>query len=543
MRQNLRWKTLFIVVVVVACILGITGIPSGLSGKAILASTIGRVHLGLDLQGGTHLILQVHVNDAVNAETDQAMGHLQDDFTKQGIPATVGKPDPKNHPERIVVQGVPPEKAGDFRSLVDNDLGSNYDLKPLPGSATGYELDMKATAVSALKERALQQSIETISNRINQLGVTEPTVQQHGLGAYQILVQLPGIDDPARVRNVMQQSGQLSIHLVQGGPFPDQATALAQYDGVLPEGSILLPGGNIGESSDSTTGQQWYVLQRTAVVSGNDLRDAQPQSDMSRGGAMAVGFTLTRAAGRRFGVFTGQNVGKQLAVVLDNRVKEAAVIQSRIDEQGQITGSFTPQSAHDLALVLRSGALPASFSYLDEEVVGPSLGADSIHDGVVAAITGFLVVALCMLIYYRGAGINAVLALVLNLVILMAYMAWVSATLTLPGIAGIILTIGMAVDSNVLIFERIREELRHGKSVPAAVDIGFRQAFITILDTHVTTVVSAVILFLFGTGPIKGFAVTLTVGLIANLFTAVFVSRVIFDYVLERMPRGARLSV
>lgn len=539
MKRNLRWKTVFIVVVVLACILGITGIPSGLSGKAILASTIQRIHLGLDLQGGTHLILGVHVNDAVNAETDQAMGHLQDAFGKQGIAATVTKPDPQNHPERILVQNLPPDKAGDFRSIVDNDLGTNYELRPLPGSATGYELDLKPTAVSAIKDRALQQSIETISNRINQLGVTEPTVQQHGLGAYQILVQLPGIDDPARVRNVMQQSGQLSIHLVEGGPFPDQASALAQYGGVLPADSILVPGGNVGESS----GEQWYVLQRTAVVTGNDLRDAQPQTDMSRGGAMAVGFTLTRAAGRRFGSFTARNIGKQLAVVLDNRVKEAAVIQSRIDEQGQITGNFTPQSAHDLALVLRSGALPASFSYLDEEVVGPSLGADSIHDGIVAAITGFLVVAFCMLVYYRGAGINAVLALILNLIILMAYMAWVSATLTLPGIAGIILTIGMAVDSNVLIFERIREELRHGKSVPAAVDIGFRQAFITILDTHVTTVVSAVILFLFGTGPIKGFAVTLTVGLIANLFTAVFVSRVIFDYVLERMPRGATLSV
>jgi preprotein translocase subunit SecD len=226
-------------------------------------------------------------------------------------------------------------------------------------------------------------------------------------------------------------------------------------------------------------------------------------------------------------------------------VREAAVIQSRIDDQGRITGRFTQQQAKDLALVLRSGALPASISYASEEVVGPSLGADSIHDGIVASFTGFLVVAFAMLIYYQGAGINAVLALVLNLLILMAYMAMVHATLTLPGIAGIILTIGMAVDSNVLIFERIREEIRHGKSVPSAVDIGFKQAFITILDTHVTTVVSAIFLFLFGTGPIKGFAVTLTAGLIANLFTAVFVSRVIFDWLLlrQRGSRNIRLSV
>lgn len=536
MQRNLRWKTIFIIVVVVACILGITGIPKGLSGKAIEASTIGRIHLGLDLQGGTHLILQVHVQDAVNAQTDSAMGQLQHALNKAGIPATVSKPGGKQHPETILVQGVPESRAGDLNSIVQNDLGSDYSLNALPGGS--YDVVMQPLAVKALETRALRQEIETISNRINQLGVTEPTVQQHGLGANQILVQLPGISDPAHVKQVMQESGQLSIHLVKAGPFPDQATALAQYGGVLPAGTILLPGSNIG-GQDS--GQGWYLLDRTGVVNGTELRDAEPEVGQS--GGMEVAFTLTRAAGDRFRAFTGANIGKNLAVVLNDRVAESAVIEAAIGSQGVITGSFTTQSAKDLALVLRSGALPASFSYLDEEVVGPSLGADSIHDGVVAAITGFLVVAIAMLIYYRGAGINAVLALILNLVILMAYMAWVSATLTLPGIAGIILTIGMAVDANVLIFERIREELRHGKSVPAAVDIGFRQAFVTILDTHVTTIVSAVILFLFGTGPIKGFAITLTVGLLANLFTAVFVSRVIFDYVLQKMPRGAELSV
>ncbi|MGH9533508.1 MAG: protein translocase subunit SecD [Terriglobales bacterium] len=536
MHRNLRWKTIFIIVVVVACILGITGIPKGISGRAIERSTIARIHLGLDLQGGTHLILQVHVQDAVNAQTDAAMSQLQDALSKAGIPATVSKPGGKQHPETILVQGVPPARAGDLSNIVQNDLGSDYQLNQQAGG--NYEVVMQPLAAQALESRALQQEIETISNRINQLGVTEPTVQQHGLGANQILVQLPGISDPARVKQVMQESGQLSIHLVQAGPFSDQATALSQYGGVLPANSMLMQGSNVGGQGG---GAEWYLLGRTGVVNGTELRDAEPE--LSSGGQMEVDFTLTRAAGQRFRAFTGANVGKQLAVVLNDRVAEAAVIEGAIGSQGRITGNFTAQSAHDLALILRSGALPASFTYLEEEVVGPSLGADSIHDGVVAAIIGFLVVAIAMLIYYRGAGINAVLALVLNLVILMAYMAWVSATLTLPGIAGIILTIGMAVDANVLIFERIREELRHGKSVPAAVDIGFRQAFITILDTHVTTIVSAVILFLFGTGPIKGFAITLTVGLLANLFTAVFVSRVIFDYVLQKMPRGAELSV
>lgn len=535
MQRNLRWKTIFIIVIVVACILGITGFPKGLSWKAIEKSTIARIHLGLDLQGGTHLILQVHVLDAVNAQTDSAMGQLQHALNKAGIAATVSKPGGKLHPQTILVQGVPESRAGDLNSIVQNDLGSDYTLNALPGG--NYDVVMQPTAVKALETRSLHQEIETISNRINQLGVTEPTVQQHGLGANQILVQLPGISDPAHVKQVMQESGQLSIHLVKAGPFPDQASALAQYDGVLPANTVLVQGSNVGTQG----GAGWYLLDRTGVVNGTELRDAEPE--IGQNGGMEVAFTLTRAAGDRFRAFTGANIGKNLAVVLNNRVAESAVIEAAIGSQGVITGNFTTRSAHDLALILRSGALPASFSYLEEEVVGPSLGAASIHDGVVAAITGFLVVAIAMLIYYRGAGINAVLALILNLVILMAYMAWVSATLTLPGIAGIILTIGMAVDANVLIFERIREELRHGKSVPAAVDIGFRQAFVTILDTHVTTIVSAVILFLFGTGPIKGFAITLIVGLLANLFTAVFVSRVIFDYVLQKSPKGAELSV
>ncbi|MGH9518481.1 MAG: protein translocase subunit SecD, partial [Terriglobales bacterium] len=505
-------------------------------------SMLGHVHLGLDLQGGTHLILQVNVNEAVAADTAQAAQRLQADLTAKGIGFTsIHQPDPKNHPELVVVQGVPLARTGDFRTAAQTDMGPNYDISDL-GSGN-FNLTENAATVATTKQRALTQSIETISNRINQLGVTEPTVQQHGLGAYQILVQLPGVTDPDRVKQVMQETAQLQFRLGKAGPFPSEAAARAQYGGILPEDSEIMPGENIGAASSSGSGSDWYVVSRTAVVSGQDLRDAQPATDNN--GQMEVSFTLTRDAGQRFGNFTAAHVGQPLAIVLDNRIQEYANIQNRIEDQGRITGTFSLQQAKDLALVLRSGALPASLTYLDEEEVGPSLGADSIHSGIMAAIVGFVLVAGFMLFYYHGAGINAVLALVLNLVILMAYMSWVSATLTLPGIAGIILTIGMAVDSNVLIFERIREEMRHGKSVPASVEIGFRQAFITILDTHVTTVVSAIFLFLFGTGPIKGFAVTLTAGLIANLFTAVFISRVIFDYVLLRQQgvRGARLSI
>ncbi|MGH9484847.1 MAG: protein translocase subunit SecD [Terriglobales bacterium] len=541
MKKTLLYKSIFIVVVVVICLLGITGIPHGVAWKAWKQSMLSRVHLGLDLQGGTHLILQVNVDDAVRAETSQAMQRLRADLNSKGVAfASLSQPNPQGEPQRIEITGLDERRAGDFNNAEQNDLGSEY-----TSTRTGngqYIMDLNAATVAQIKDRALTQSIETISNRIDALGVTEPTVQAHGLGAYQILVQLPGITDPARVKQVMQETAQLQLRLGLAGPFPSAAAARAQYGGILPENSVIVPGRNIGGSATSTSGE-WYVVSRSSVVSGSDLRDSQPQ--VGKNGEIDVSFTLTTAAGKRFGSFTAAHINQPLAIVLDNKVQEYATIQGRISDQGQITGSFTQQQASDLALILRSGALPASISYLEDEAVGPSLGADSIREGVLAAVVGFLLVAGFMLVYYHGAGINAVVALVLNLVVLMAFMAVAHATLTLPGIAGIILTIGMAVDANVLIFERIREEMRHGKSVPASVDIGFRQAFITILDTHVTTIVSAVFLFLFGTGPIKGFAITLIVGLLANLFTAVYISRVIFDYVLMRQQgvRGAKLSI
>ncbi|MGH9475847.1 MAG: protein translocase subunit SecD [Terriglobales bacterium] len=541
MKRILLWKSVFIVVVVLVCILAITGIPHGLGWQAWKESILSRVHLGLDLQGGTHLILKVHADDLVRAETSQAMQRLRHDLTSKGIAfSSLLQPNPQAQPERIEINGLDEKRAGDFNAAVQSDLGSDYTVTRV-GSGH-YTMDMTPAEAAQIRSRALTQSIETISNRIDQLGVTQPTVQQHGLGAYEILVQLPGITDPERVKQMMQETAQLQFRLGLAGPFGSTAQARAQYGGILPEDAVIVPGKNIG-SSATDTGAEYYVVTRSSVVSGTDLRDAQPGLDNQ--GRIDVNFTLTTAAGRRFGTFTAAHINQPLAVVLDNKVQEYATIQAQITDQGDITGSFTQQQANDLALILRSGALPASISYLEDEAVGPSLGADSIREGVLAAIVGFLLVAGFMLFYYHGAGVNAVLALVLNLVILMAFMAVASATLTLPGIAGIILTIGMAVDANVLIFERIREEIRHGKSVPASVDIGFRQAFITILDTHVTTIVSAVFLFLFGTGPIKGFAITLIAGLCANLFTAVYISRVIFDYVLMRQQgmRGAKLSI
>jgi len=399
---------------------------------------------------------------------------------------------------------------------------------------------MKPSVANDTRKKAVQQAIETIRNRIDQLGVSEPVIQEHGLGDYQILVQLPGVDDPARVKEIMQSTALLEIRQAIGGPYPSEDAAMQANNGVLPPDTVLMQGSNGQHGQDEQSNAYW-LISRTSAVSGSELRSADAGTDEN--GRADVNFTLNGEGGRRFAAFTGAHVGDKLAVVLDNRVKSVATIQEQIHDQGRITGSFTPQETQDLALTLRSGALPAGIKYLQEVTVGPSLGADSIRAGVRAAVIGMLAVMIFMLIYYRAAGINADLALFLNLVILLGFLGFSGATLTLPGIAGVILTVGMGVDSNVLIFERIREELRHGKTPSSAVDQGFAHAWTTILDTHVTTIVSAVILFLFGTGPVRGFAVTLSVGLLANLFTAVFVSRVIFEAILNRHKRGEALSI
>ena len=296
-------------------------------------------------------------------------------------------------------------------------------------------------------------------------------------------------------------------------------------------------------SGVSDTGEGWYLVDRAPVVTGRDLRSAVETRNTNNPGQFQVNFALSPDAARRFGPFTQQNIGQRMAIVLEHRVYSAPVINGRIDDSGLIEGNFSQETAHDLALVLRAGALPASIKYLEERTVGPSLGADSIRHGVQASVLSLIVVMLFMLVYYRLSGGNAVLALILNLIILLAVLALFGAVLTLPGIAGVILTIGMGVDSNVLVFERIREELRNGKSPVSAVEAGFDKAFITIIDTHVTTVVSAFFLFLFGTGPIRGFAITLTIGLIANVFTAIYVSKTIFQYHLAKMDRQAELSI
>ena len=538
MNKNLSWKVVVIVGILLVFLAGILGIPKDWSGKGLLAAITDRIHLGLDLRGGTHLILQVQVNDAVNVDSDNALARLKEDLRTHKINyADITKPDPVNHPEMIVVKGVPPDQTSDFKSIISDRL-PEYDAAS--GAENSWTVSMKSQNLADLKNRAVAQAIETIRNRIDQLGVSEPVIQEHGLGQYQILVQLPGVDDPARVKEIMQSTAMLEIRQSLGGPYGSEQAALQDKGGVLPPDTILIPGKSIG-SRDTEGGEAWYIISRASAVTGRDLRTAEPSNDEN--GQPAVRFILTSEGGRKFYAFTSAHVGDNLAVVLDNKVQEVAVIKDAIRDQGVINGRFTQQQTQDLSMTLRSGALPAGIKYLEERTVGPSLGADSIRSGVQAAIYGMVAVLVFMLVYYRWAGVNADIALILNLIILLGFMGYFGAVLTLPGIAGVILTVGMGVDSNVLIFERIREELRNGKTPPSAVEQGFSHAWITIVDTHVTTIVSAAILFIFGTGPVKGFATTLVFGLLANLFTAVFVSRVIFDWVLTRKQRGEALSI
>lgn len=541
MNKNLLWKLLFIVGTMLFFLFGIFGIPKSFSGGGLLTALTDHIHLGLDLKGGTHLILQVQVNDAVNVDAQNAIEILKDQFRSHKINYTeISQPDPQNNPDRLVIKGVPPEARSDLRSIVQERL-PEYDVTT--GASDTWNLAMKPSNLSELKSRAVTQAIETIRNRVDALGVSEPTIQEHGLGQYQILVQLPGVDDITRVQEIMQNTAMLEIKQVHSGPYPSQAAALQANNGIIPADQLLLPGNTLGGRAE---GEQWFLVSRVSAISGKDLKRADPSTDQN--GQPDVNFQLTRDGGQRFFNFTSAHVKDSLGVVLDGKVREVASINEPIRDQVQISGHMDAQAAKDLSMILNSGALPASIHYLEERTVGPSLGADSIRSGVRAAVIGMLAVLIFMLIYYRGAGVNADVALIMNLIILLGFLGWstiagVNVALTLPGIAGVILTVGMGVDSNVLIFERIREELKNGKTPPSAVDQGFSHAWITIVDTHVTTIVSAAILFIFGTGPVKGFATTLTFGLLANLFTAVFVSRVIFDWVLSRKQRGEALSI
>jgi preprotein translocase subunit SecD len=539
MKSNLKFRAVTIVAVILICVYGIIGLPTS---RAELSDNLKKnIRLGLDLKGGSQLMLEVQLQDAFKAEADTVKLRLQDELRKASIDyGEMTRNDPQSLKEADTIQlnikGIPATKAGDFRTIFSDNFSTSWILTSV--NPTDYRLTLQQSYALKLKADTLTQSINTIDKKINGLGLSESSVQQRGgsNAESEILVQLPGVDDPARVRQILQTQAVLELDEVTGGPFPSAEEARASKGGILPLGSQILP-----EQPHPGVAPAFYILAQTPVVKGSDLRDARPQQGQM--GGWETEFVLTQDAAKRFERFTGSHIGDRLAIVLDKRVLSAPSIKGKISDNGVIEGLSGHEEASDLALNLRSGSLPAGIEVLEERTVGPSLGSDSIRDGTVSGVAGVAAVVLVMLFYYRRSGINATLALVLNAIILIAALSYFDAVLTLPGIAGVILTIGMAVDSNVLIFERIREELRAGKAVIAAVDAGFRKAFLTIIDTHVTTVVSCAFLFLFGTGPVKGFAVTLVIGLIANVFTAVFVSRTIFDWELGMQKRVVTLSI
>jgi preprotein translocase subunit SecD len=514
--KDIRWRIILIVAVI------------GLSIWSFYPPET-KIKLGLDLKGGVHLVLRVHTDDALRVETETTVERLRDSMQRGGVQFT--KADVVSATE-FRVEGIQ-DDAGFRTAAVDAD--TNYDRASETG---GYSYRMKPNIVNQLRDQTVTQALETIERRVNELGVAEPIVARYS-GADQILVQLPGVSDVRRAKEIIRSTAQLKLTLVEQGPFPNRESALQAFNNNVPSDVEILPGRQEGGGTAGTAGTVFYALKRAAAVTGRDLRNAQQSLDEFN--RPAVQFSLKQDAAGRFGNFTQTNIGKPMAIVLDNRVMSVATIQGRITDSGQITG-INRDEMIDTVITLKSGALPASMDYLEERTVGPSLGAESIRAGFIASLAGLGFVVLFMLFYYKLTGMNAVISIVANLVILLGLMAFLGSVMTLPGIAGFILTIGMGVDSNVLIFERIKEELATAKGVKQAVAAGFDRVFLTILDTHVASLISAAFLFQFGTGPIRGFATTLTIGLLANVFTAVFVSRTMFELVLSRR-QVQRLSI
>ena len=516
MKKNLRWKALVILAVIVGC-------------TWAFYPPQEKIKLGLDLKGGIHLIMKVNTDDALVAVTREVADNLSEILDQDSV-AFVSID--VVEPGKLAVEGLDDNGDSALRLAVDRNF-PEWDVRSVAGS--GFELEMRPADIRILQEETVSQAIQTIRRRVDALGVAEPVIVPHGDRSSQILVQLPGFDDVARAKKIIKSTAKLELRIVQGvGLSEEQARGNRPQN---PPGTETLPG-----EPDAGGNVQYFLLDRIPVITGRDLKNARPGIDTDTS-TPNISFTLKAESASKFRTATRENLGRQLAIILDGIVISAPTIQGVIYDQGQITGSFTSQEAYDLALKLRSGALPASLEYQEERTVGPSLGADSIRSGITASITGLAAVVLFILLYYRLSGVNAVVALMLNLLILVGALAYFSATLTLPGIAGVILTIGMGVDANVLIFERIKEEMRAGKTPRTAISAGFGKAFWTIFDANVTSLVAAAILFQFGTGPIQGFAVTLSIGLISNMFTAIFVSRFIFDLVLGGRRQVEALSI
>ena len=531
--SNLRWKLLTTLAVTI--IFGAVGVYPivaaryGVTGPKVLTDRV--LKLGLDLKGGVNLVLRVQTDDALRIESETEMERLRELMSTAQINNTnlalVGN-------DAFKVEGIGPDQDAAFRTAA-NEVSANYDRDS--GVNGTYTFRMKPNIALTLREEAVTQARQTIERRVNELGVAEPSIAQQGTNGDQILVQLPGVTDVNRAKEIIRSTGLLELKIVEQGPSASREALMA--NGTVPAGMDIVPG--VSSASDVAGSTVYYMVRKAAAVTGRDLRSARPSLDENN--RPAVAFTLNSEGAAKFGKVTGENIGRALAIILDGKVQSAPRIDSRITSDGRISGSFTQEEVTNLSLILRSGSLPATLTYLQEQTIGPSLGADSIRSGVIASVVGLVLIVVFMLVYYKAAGVNAVVALVLNLVILLGLMAYVGGVMTLPGIAGFVLTMGIGVDSNVLIFERIKEELESGRGVRASLNAGFSRVFLTLLDTHLAALISAAFLFQFGTGPIRGFAVTLFYGLISNLFTATFVSKTLFELELSRKAQATSLSI
>jgi preprotein translocase subunit SecD len=556
-KRNILVRFIIIAVITLLAIYAVFGprhVPAAedFTWNGIKNNLAQNIHLGLDLKGGTHLVMRVQTEQYLSKLAENNAEAARTAATKANLPVGDARAiaEPKNRNFQVVLTTPDSSRQQEVVDTVKKEV--DFSLWTQSGTADSIVWTLPIQAQAQLSRQAVEQAKAIIESRINRLGVTEPTLQNHGSSdSHQLLLQMPGVQEPERIKKTLTVESRLELMKVvtpkgQFQTFPTEEAAKASLGGNVPSNRRVLP---YVEREDTPANQNepkakpttFVVVENPPIIDGSELRDASPYT--TGGNSYNINFNLKPSGAQKFGAWTGANIGEYLAIVLNGEVKSAPVIRGQIYDTGQIEGRFTQQSAEDLAVTLKSGALPAQIEYQEERTVGPSLGADSIRSGVTASVAGLLFVMAFMLFYYRGAGVNAVIALILNMLLTVAGLIWFGATLTLPGIAGLILGIGMAVDSNVLIFERIREEWRAGKTVPQAVDLGFDRAFITIIDTHVTTIISSLLLFIFGTGPIRGFAITLILGLLINLFSAVYVSRTIFIWLLSRKQRVETLSI
>jgi preprotein translocase subunit SecD len=533
MSKGLSWRVILIVLFLMGSFLYMTPtlvpkLPSWWTG--VLPKD--KIHLGLDLQGGSHLVMEVDTQKAVEGSLDLIATDLEDSLTAQNLRfKRIGKVDADKVQLVLYEKGT----ADEAQKLLKKKYPELEIIPPFDeGGFVNLQVRMNEKVAQDRKDKSVAQALETIRNRIDQFGVSEPVIQREGIN--HIVVQLPGIKDPKRAIDLIGKTARLEFKLVDENVSAATATAAS-----IPEDDELL----VEKKTDATTGavsEIPYVVKRKSMITGDLLTDAQVRID-SQFNQPYVAIEFNSTGARLFDQVTAANVGKRFAIILDNTIYSAPVIRERISGgSAQISGSFTEKEASDLAIVLRAGSLPAPVKIIQNVTVGPSLGQDSINKGLLAGLVGVALVVIFMAVYYKLSGLVANFGMVLNIIFLMGALAALGATLTLPGIAAIVLLIGMSVDSNVLIFERIREELRLGKTAAAGVDAGYDKAFLTIMDSHVTTLITAAVLFQFGTGPVKGFAVSLSLGIIINLFTSLVATRVVFDFVLSRR-HVKRLSI